>query len=218
MVKIIKNHTRKFVLSLIIIILIPLGVRIVSECDFFLRGSSEWIGFFGSYIGTIIGSLVTICVLMTTLNDSKDARDKKEVIEFCNYMVEKSAILARKYEETIYAANTYLAYCSVKKEFSDKELDLYMEFVSVHHLAKAIMYEIDKHLNIRKDIEIFKTTSMPKVLQLSNNAYNAISDYEIGVQVASKSEKITDMLLMNEVEDLLNVLEQYEKELLDKQR
>ena len=49
---------------------------------------NDWIGFWGSYIGTIMGSSVTLLVLWSTLEDNRQAREREEKVHYYNNLIE----------------------------------------------------------------------------------------------------------------------------------
>lgn len=211
-----KDNKKKIVICICIVALIPIVIQRLSDISAFSSVSNDWVGFWGSYIGAIVGACVALYVLVKTLGDNKKTQIRTEIIEFCNRITEKSSVFAQKYEESLYGAHTYLAVHELKTSLQEQEFGMYKQFVTTHHSAKAILYEIETYLSIRKDINIFYTPKLSKVQKAAKVAYNEFKEFESKVAKAEKLTDVDDKALINVVEEFLDVLNQYEKELLDK--
>lgn len=175
-----------------------------------------WIGFFGSYFGAILGACVTMYVLFKTLKDNREIQTKSEIVEFCNKITEKNSLFAQKYEETMYIAHGYLAMHECESNVSKPEFDMYKEFLSAHHSAKALLYEIKTYFVIRRDIEAFNTYKLKKVIENANITYDVFCDFESEVAKSSNVKDINTKRVVDSVESFLSVIGDYLFELLNK--
>ena len=211
--KYINKYKREIIVC--IILLVPMIIQRISIIPAFSSTSNDWVGFWGSYIGAIVGACVAVYVLMETLKDNKKMQTRTEVIEFCNCIIEKSSIFAQKYEESFYNAHVYMSVHETKKSLSEEEFNMYKQFVASHHSAKAILYEIKTYLNIRKNIEVFNTPKYGETLNVAEEAYKEYKEFEVKVGKAEKLADVDDKSVIKVIEKFLNLLKQYEKELLD---
>lgn len=86
-----RKRSRIFISIIIIIILvIPVGVGIGVSLPIFMNieNSNDWIGFWGGYLGAIIGGIVTLYVLWRTVNDNENARKNDERLHFFEKIIE----------------------------------------------------------------------------------------------------------------------------------
>lgn len=86
----------KTIVSIIIIsILMPLAVGIGVSLPIFKQIviNNDWIGFWGSYVGTILGGMITLYVLWKTITDNENARKRDEKIKFFDKVMEISTEL-----------------------------------------------------------------------------------------------------------------------------
>lgn len=81
-----KKYWKEFLLwTIMVVFIIPLGLAFLLRFDFIITVvSSDWIGFWGSYLGGIIGGMVTLFVLFKTLQDNRELQRKEQRISFCN--------------------------------------------------------------------------------------------------------------------------------------
>ncbi len=213
--KYIRENKKKLLVYMCIMVLIPIVIQRISIMSVFSSSSNDWVGFWGSYIGAIVGAFVALHVLVKTLDDNKKIQKRAEVIDFCNCIAEKSSIFAQRYEEVLYEAHTYLTVHELKTSQSEQEFGMYKQFVATHHSAKAMLYEIETYLSIRKDMHMFITPKFEKTLKAAEMAYRKFKGFESKVANAEKVADVDDKDLIKVVEEFLELLNQYEKELLD---
>lgn len=58
-----------------------------------IESHNDWIGFWGSYLGTIIGGAITLIVLWRTIESNKKEREAEEKREFFNKLLEDATYL-----------------------------------------------------------------------------------------------------------------------------
>ena len=196
--------------------IVPIIIYYLSKIALFCSESNDWVGFWGSYIGAIVGACVAIYVLMKTLRDNKKMQTRMEVIEFCNCITEKCATFVQKYEETVYEAHTYVVVRENQSERTKEEFDMYRKFLESNHCAKAIIYEIESYLSVRDSRDVFYTPNFKMTIEAARSVYNELKRYEENVGSVLELKALNDSRLVNEVEEFLNIINQYEKDLLNK--
>lgn len=219
--KYIKKHKIKIITGFAIFVVVPIGIKHISMIPGFSSTSNDWVGFWGSYIGAILGACVALYVLIETLKDNKRIQAREELVGFCNCITEKSSLFTQKYEETIYDVHTYLTIHEFKDSeevfqslTAEQKICTYKQFLANHHCAKAILFEIETLLSIRKDIEMFRTAKFDNVLQLANEAYEEFKEFETKVGNVSKISEVDDKSVIDIIERFLEALNLYLKELL----
>ena len=216
----LKKHKKQIVLwSVIILIVVPLIVYGLSEVSLLpVTGGNDWVGFWGTYIGSIvggaIGGIVAMYVLVRTIEDNKRGRRKTEVIEFCNYLVSTSVRFAQKFEESLYASLPYLEFHAGKGE-KKTEFELYTEFLSAQHSAKALITELLQNLEIRKSIEVYLTPRFDELLSKTEMVQEKYRKFEVEVGKAEKAEDLDLKEMDKLLDDFMYVLNDYEKQLLE---
>ena len=87
-----KRYWKEILLGMIIVLfMIPLGIAFLLKFDFIITDtSSGWIGFWGSYLGGIVGGLITLYVLFKTLKENRELQRKEHRVAFCNEICELS--------------------------------------------------------------------------------------------------------------------------------
>lgn len=213
----IKDNKRDImIICMIVFWAIPLGVYILAKHIIPPSTGNDWVSFLGSYAGTIVGACVAVYVLVRTLNHDKEMQNEKEINEFCNLLVEKGAILAQRYETAMYEMHDYFIAEKTKTIDLREVTEAYRKFISSHHSAKIVLYEILNYLEIRKDINIFHTAQFQSTLQITEKAYDEFSELEEKVGKATKISEINEKEIIDLMENCIDMLKQYEKELLDK--
>lgn len=106
-----KKYWKEIILGLMFVLLvIPLGIAFLLRFNFIITDtSSGWIGFWGSYLGGIVGGLITLYVLFRTLKENKELQRKEHRIAFCNEIcrlsgeicgeINRECIYIRKYAD-----------------------------------------------------------------------------------------------------------------------
>ena len=105
---------------------------------------NDWIGFWGSYIGTMIGSFVTLFVLWSTLEDNRRSREREEKVNYYNNLIEVISAL-------FVDIGNYLAL--VTKSLNGHDYTIYNLCIQAgNQVAKSSMIA-DAHLHIKGDVE-----------------------------------------------------------------
>lgn len=112
-----KKYWKEIMLGLIVVLfIIPLGIAFLLKFDFIITDtSSGWIGFWGSYLGGIVGGLITLYVLFRTLKENRELQRKEHRIAFCNEIcklsgeicgaINRECIYIRKYADKIHGCS-----------------------------------------------------------------------------------------------------------------
>lgn len=107
-----KKYWKEILLGLIVVLLIiPLGIAFLLRFEFIITDtSSGWIGFWGSYLGGIVGGLITLYVMFRTLKENRELQRKEHRIAFCNEIcklsgeicgaINRESIYIRKYADS----------------------------------------------------------------------------------------------------------------------
>lgn len=111
-----------------VLVIVPLAVACMLNFRFICTDTTnEWIGFWGGYLGSVIGGLITLFVLRETLKDNKMSQIRQEKVDFCNYISELIGRLCGKINERdIYI----LRYTSCEQEVGGNKEDLYNALIA----------------------------------------------------------------------------------------
>lgn len=99
------KHKKQIVLwSVIILIAVPLIVYGLSEVSLLpVTGGNDWAGFWGGYIGAIIGGAITMIVFWGTLESNKKERIAREKSDFFLQLLKESTYLDAYPRKILYA-------------------------------------------------------------------------------------------------------------------
>ena len=179
--------------GILIFLIVPMVVVVVTTANIInVNTDSQWVSFWGNYLGALIGGGIsggiTLYVLVKTLSDNaqnlkltfddnKKAQDRKEIVDFCNYLISKKTKFAQEYENSVYKANLYKVF--EKNPQKNKEsCDTYIEFINAHHMAKATLYEIMEQLHVRGDDKRYHVSSLKSTIVIVENTYKKFRDFE----------------------------------------
>lgn len=127
----IKNILKKIGLGLLFVIIIILGIPTLLAWIIPMKSkipnfsdSNDWIGFFGSYVGSILGGLCTLVVMYFTRKDTRDIQKENLKIQDKIINQEKENILNDK--------RTFVSYYKLRSDpfFSDMG-DMYKNAVYI---------------------------------------------------------------------------------------
>lgn len=78
------EENKRFLLpvGMIILIIIPIIIYGLSAIPLLPGCNNDWVGFWGGYLGAIIGGVITLYVLVVTIGDSKEGRAREEKIVY----------------------------------------------------------------------------------------------------------------------------------------
>lgn len=93
------NSYRKWVpLIIAALVVAPVVVIFMTSVDLIpVNTSNDWIGFWGSYLGAILGGTITLCVLYITIEQNRKDSTKNEKNNYCMQLID----LVSEYEGAI---------------------------------------------------------------------------------------------------------------------
>lgn len=109
------KNTMRIVVSVIVIaigiiiaapIIIGLGVSADILNNF--TNNNDWIGFWGSYVGTIIGGIITLAVLYFTLKNENYNKKREEKIQYFDKLIDEWASVDASLANLCFYVNKYL--------------------------------------------------------------------------------------------------------------
>ena len=139
-----KRYWKEILLiGMLIFIVIPLFIAFILSFRFISTDTSnEWIGFWGGYLGSVFGGLITLYVLYRTLKDNRISQFRQEKIAFCNYVAELSGKACAKINERdIYI----LRYLEPNQEVGGNKEDVYYALLAQNEISE-ILQILTSHL------------------------------------------------------------------------
>lgn len=83
-------QNKKFVILLCVVglLLRPIIIAILVSLPILpkLTNNNDWIGFWGGYLGSILGGMITLFVLKITIDDNNKLRKRDEKISYYNHL------------------------------------------------------------------------------------------------------------------------------------
>lgn len=149
--------------------------------------NGEWIGFFGSYFGSILGGVITLTVFWGTVWDNKKQAEKEEKLKLFEILVADAARISEtqnrlltipasdtKYDELIYDLNEKALEVKMRLEIAE-EKGLCKGAEKVIRMLDNTMGQIKKIQDIREDImtplQISKEKEEKIVAELCKNGF-----------------------------------------------
>ena len=92
--EILKKYKKMFLFEILIIIilLITINIILVIKAPFKVAQNSDWIGFWGSVLGSVVSGMVTFTALKITIDDENSKRKEERsyaIMPYINYTVIK---------------------------------------------------------------------------------------------------------------------------------
>ena len=145
--------------------------------------SNEWIGFWGGYLGSIIGGLITLYVLFRTLKDNKKNQIRQEKIDFCNYVSEAIGKLCGKINERdIYA----LRFINMEEFIGGNKDDIYKALLAENE-ASEIITTLSCQLIAK--IDDINYINVEKLMDKVEELYDKQNGYELGFEYTNDEIK-----------------------------
>lgn len=147
---------RTAIVLIILVLLAPLAVTVLTSVmtspisNF--ETSNDWIGFFGSYIGAILGGIITLIVMKCTNNSNRDIENENRKNEFCHNL---SDLIS---DYCVYASDCYYTYkydtCGYKQsKMKLSSITYNIEIrLSDNELAEKLV-QLTKKLNINVQLD-----------------------------------------------------------------
>lgn len=97
------EENKRFLLpvGMIILIIIPIIIYGLSAIPLLPGCNNDWVGFWGGYLGAIIGGVITLYVLVVTIKDNKDARNRDEKSNYFKDVIELIAQVSTEADASV---------------------------------------------------------------------------------------------------------------------
>jgi len=144
-----KKYWKEILLTLIVaFVLIPLIIAwLLSFRLINTDTTNEWIGFWGGYLGSILGGVITLYVMWKTLQTEKNNREREERINYFNNIIHLWAELS----EAINEVKTYIDRCIGETKSEEKSNNIEKVCVGEAHTIRVLV-ELRTTLITRKNV------------------------------------------------------------------
>ena len=109
--------------------------------------TNEWIGFWGGYLGSILGGVITLYVMWKTLQTEKSNKEREERINYFNNIIHLWAELS----EAINEVKTYIDRCIGETKSEEKSNNIEKVCVGEAHTIRVLV-ELRTTLITRKNV------------------------------------------------------------------
>lgn len=121
-----------------VIILVPLGIAFLLSFSFINTDTSnEWIGFWGGYLGAIIGGLSTLIVFKYTISYNNKLYDKDKRFVICKELIKISSAYNFQVTCVIKASYKYV------QNFNQED---YVEFIHACNMVGSAAEELNLYM------------------------------------------------------------------------
>lgn len=177
----LKGKWRYLILIIGIIILVPilidyliLGNQIQSNAT-----NGEWIGFFGSYLGSVIGGMITLFVMFKTLDENRKTERRKEKINYLNSIIDLCLEYIRSVEDELNIIALMKQAISHKNDEKIKEY--YIDYFDKRGESVKLNNKITLLRNVRrKDLYYYDNDRITEI-------FNEITDIFKNLEEATKT-------------------------------
>ena len=174
------------------LILVPLGIAFILSFRFIETDTTnEWIGFWGGYLGAIIGGIITLAVMQKTLKSEHDNRNREEKIVYFNQITN----LISKLVQATHELDLYMA-----RRRYEKENDITENIFKENAILTSIITELQIMLETRsgvyevKDILTMLKNFENKTTEILNCFYEVAEDEFKNEKMNKKFEEKQDDL------------------------
>lgn len=182
---------------------------------------NQWIGFWGNYLGAIIGGILgisgAIFVLTETLHANQSERTRIEILSFCDYLVKTSNAYAQQCNACLYQFIDYKNVHTSSNYTGREKINAYKDFLKIHHDAKIILLELMQHLEIRSSVPVYQTKSFNLTRQTTAELLNVFNGLEENIEALLEENdnlwKGTAGDITNKLQEFMDAMGEYEKEL-----
>ena len=190
-------------ISIITFVFVPKIIGNVTGVSFFeTESGNPWIGFWGNYLGAIIGGVlsgsVAIYVMKRTIRNSKKEQERKEVRDFADWLIKRDAEFLEKIRKATYNGSVYGIDVQTEKSSREK----YIEFVEICSVAKIAIFEIYLQLNVKREQELYKNDKIEIIHKKAMMLIEAIEDY---TQQLPKIKEIGEDVTKHKQTNILNL-------------
>lgn len=132
---------KPFEFAILLFIVIPAITAVIVSVSIFpcLETNNDWIGFLGSYFGSILGGIITLLVMQKTLTSSKEMQRRDERRELCNHIASLSSDFC--IELMAYRSKWNMLYKESKGQGIDAEKKV--ELRATTEKPRRIMFEME---------------------------------------------------------------------------
>lgn len=167
------------VVGLIILVLLPLAVTVLTSVitspisNF--ETSNDWIGFFGSYIGTILGGIITLIVMKGTINSNRDIENENRKNEFCNNL---SDLIS---DYCVYASDCYYTYRHDDESCDYKQSKMKLSSITYNIEIRLSDNEFAKNLvgltqKLNRNVQLDEYCKSKNSVKFENDLKNVIEE------------------------------------------
>ena len=182
---------------------------------------NQWIGFWGNYLGAIIGGILGIAgaifVLTETLHANQSERTRIEILSFCDYLVKTSSTYALQCNSCLYRFIDYKNIHTSLDYTGREKINAYKDFLGIHHDAKIILLELMQHLEIHSSVPVYQTQSFNLTRQTAAELLNVFNGLEENIEALLEENdnlwKGTAGDITNKLQEFMDAMGEYEKEL-----
>ena len=142
------------------------------------QAGSAWIGFWGSYIGAVLGGIVTLLVMVFTLSSNHKEKRREESIALCENILEEGTCISELLTRLKYASHDKV---DIIYELNRKVLALKLKleiiktkgsYKGVDALLKLLNDMIDMQEEIQKEKSANKADQEMKSMELCNRGFH----------------------------------------------
>lgn len=165
--KLFQNKKLMILLCVVGVLLLPTIIAILVSLPILpkLTNNNDWIGFWGGYLGSILGGMITLFVLKITIEDNNRSKKREEKIYFYNHLTKLYSSLGATTGDLCMLANRYI------KDNSPERRD---PFIHEFNVLYSIMTEIS--ILLESSLEVYEVNKFYDKYQTIIEEIDRISD------------------------------------------
>ena len=147
----IKNYfSLRFGLPFILLVPMPLLVMVLVNTPGHTTTDNDWIGFFGSYFGAVLGGIITLFVLVMTLKNNESnleltLQEERKQHEENKALAIRPYLTASKEDTLISDSGNILNDVTFSYGFISTEKDMHHEYISLKNIGLGTAVNIKVH-------------------------------------------------------------------------
>lgn len=184
MMKLFQNKKLMILLCAVVLLLLPIIIAILASLPILpkLTNNNDWIGFWGSYLGSILGGMITLFVFKTTIDDNNRLKKRDEKISYYNLLTKLYASLGATTGDLCMLANRYI------KENNEDNRSLFIQKFNVFY---SIITEIS--ILLESSLEVYDVKKFYDKYQEIINEIDRISSMIDNEEVAKVEDIANEM-------------------------
>lgn len=193
----LKRHWMNVLVGgIFIFVLIPLGVAFLLNFRFIITDTTnEWIGFWGGYLGSIIGGMITLYVMYVTICNENKAKKREEKIQFFNQIIKNYCCVA---------SVTFELINKILDGVFETRIEGYNDILNLFNKCARESNELEILLRTRQyQYDLDKL--IDKIKKISSYCEDAMKLYKRFIEEKENREKIEQ-----DIQDLANEATEYE--------